>query len=191
MRYIHTILSAALSAVTKSGRFARNQAAKAHPPTARQAKAPEMDPWTASSSARSSAGLLALCWRDVDLDAGTVRVRRSVGVVRVLGEGSEVIEGDTKTGKPRVVDLGDATVTELRHHKRDRGGLALQLVRDDALIFGDHEGRHLHPERFSRTFAAELVRCGPPLAHLMLCSERLRHDAQPGNIRALKWQVRG
>jgi hypothetical protein len=26
------------------------------------------------------------------------------------------------------------------------------LVRDDALVFGDLEGCHLHPERFSRTW---------------------------------------
>ena len=31
----------------------------------------------------------------------TVSVRRSAGMVRVAGEGAEVIEGDTKSGKPR------------------------------------------------------------------------------------------
>jgi hypothetical protein len=36
--------------------------------------------------------------------------------------------------------------------------MALQLARDNALVLGDHEGRHLHPERFSRTFHAELAR---------------------------------
>jgi len=35
----------------------------------------------------------------------------------------------------------------------------LQLARDDALVFGDHEGRYLHPERFTRTFRPEVVRC--------------------------------
>jgi integrase len=30
--------------------------------------------------------LLALRWRDIDLDAATISVRRSVGVVRVKGE---------------------------------------------------------------------------------------------------------
>ena len=50
---------------------------------------------------------LALRWRDVDLDAGTVSVRRSAGMVRVAGEGADVVEGDTKSGKPRVVDLDD------------------------------------------------------------------------------------
>ena len=36
---------------------------------------------------------------------------------------------------------------------------ALQLVRDDALVFADHEGRHLHPEHFSWSFVAAIKRC--------------------------------
>ena len=35
--------------------------------------------------------------------------------------------------------------------------MALQLARDDPLVSGDQEGRHLHPERFTRTFRAEAV----------------------------------
>ncbi len=33
------------------------------------------------------------------------------------------------------------------------------LARDDALVFSDLECRHLHPERFSRTFHEHLTRC--------------------------------
>ncbi|MFC6084048.1 site-specific integrase [Sphaerisporangium aureirubrum] len=103
--------------------------------------------------------LLALRWRDVDLEVGTVAIRRSVGVVRVKGEGARVVEGPTKTTKPRVVDLDEATVALMRAHKRERGGLALTLAHDDALVFGDVEGRHRHPERFSRSFKEHLTRC--------------------------------
>jgi integrase len=39
---------------------------------------------------------LALRWRDVDLDAAAVRVRRSAGIVRVAGVSAEISEGDTK-----------------------------------------------------------------------------------------------
>jgi integrase len=59
----------------------------------------------------------------------------------------EIREGDTKTNKPRV-----------------GGGLALQLARDQALVFGDQEGQHRHPERFSRTFKDTLRRCAKQLA---------------------------
>jgi integrase len=198
VRYVHTILSAALSAAVRSHRLARNPAAAASPPSARQARAPEMHPWDAAQLAAFlgwSAGhsqhhaawtllamtgmrrgeALALRWRDADLDAGTVSVRRSAGVVRVKGEGATVAEGDTKSGKPRVIDIDATTVAILRAHRRERGAVALQLARDDALVFGDHEGRHLHPERFSRTFHAALARARKALGADRLPVIRL-HD---------------
>jgi integrase len=188
VRYVHTILSAALAAAVDSGRLARNPAATAHPPTAKQAQAPEMQAWTAAQLAAFLAwaqgdghahapawhvlahtGMrrgeaLALRWRDVDLDAGTVSIRRSAGMIRVAGEPAGVTEGGTKSGKPRVVDIDAATVAVLRAHRKARGAMALQLARDDALVFADHEGRHLQPEHFSRTFADALRRCAKQLA---------------------------
>ena len=107
--------------------------------------------------------VLALRWRDIDLDAGTISVRRSAGMIRVAGESAEVTEGGTKSGKPRVVDIDPATVAVLRAHRKARGTMALQLARDDALVFADHEGRHLQPEHFSRTFADSLHRCAKQL----------------------------
>ena len=188
VRYVHTILRSALQAAVEAepALLAKNPADKANPPTAKEAKPPEMHPWTAGQlrafldwSAEHShlhaawwllamtgmrrGELLALRWRDVDLDAGTISVRRSVGVVRVKGQGATIKEGATKTNKPRVVDIDDATVTLLRAYKRERAGLGLQFARDDALIFGDTEGRHRHPERFSRAFKDQLARCARDL----------------------------
>ena len=48
---------------------------------------------------------LALRWRDVDLDAGRLQVRRSVGMVKTKGAGEQLVEGPTKTGQARVVDI--------------------------------------------------------------------------------------
>ena len=73
-------------------------------------------------------------------------------------------EGDTKSGKPRVVDIDPPTVAGFRSHRKARGAMALQLARDDALVFADHEGRHLQPEHFSRSFADALRRCAKQLA---------------------------
>jgi integrase len=194
VRYIHTILSSALGAAVKTRRLARNPAADTSPPTAKQAKAPEMHPWTAGQLAaflgwareHAPAGFplwhvlaftgmrrgeaLALRWRDLGLDAATVRIRRSAGMIRNAGESAGVVEGDTKSGKPRLVDLDGPTVAVLRAHKRERGALALQLVRDDALVFGDIEGQHRNPEHVSRQFARDTARC---------CGE-LGSDALPG-----------
>jgi integrase len=198
VRYIHTILSAALAAAVKSRRLARNPAAAATPPSARQARSPEMQAWTASQLAAflrwadaksplavlwhalSMTGMrrgeaLALRWRDIDLDAGTVSIRRSAGMIRNAGEGAGVVEGDTKSGKPRVVDLDPATVALLRAHRKERGGLALQLVRDTALVLGDIEGAHRNPEHVSRQFARDLTRCRSALGMETLTVIRL-HD---------------
>ncbi len=190
VRNVASILGAALKAAANAEPplLARNPAVKSKPPTAReaQAAAPEMSAWTAdqlrrflnwaSDHSRMYAAwyllaytgmrrgeLLALRWRDVDLDAGTLSVRRSVGVVRVKGERGYLREGKTKTCKPRVVDLDPATVVVLRAWKRERGVLALQLARNDAVVFGDHEGSFRHPERFSHLFREAQQRCGRAL----------------------------
>jgi integrase len=81
-------------------------------------------------------------------------------MVRVAGEGAEVREGDTKSGKPRVVDLDDDAAAGLRAWKRERGAMAFQLVTADALVFGDIEGRHRNPEHVSRQFVRDVERCG-------------------------------
>jgi integrase len=198
VRYVHTILSAALGAAVKTRRLPRNPAADASPPTARQAKAPEMHPWTAAqlaaflgwASGRADnfalwhvlayTGMrrgeaLALRWRDIDLEAATVRIRRSAGMVRVAGEGAGVVEGDTKSGKPRLVDLDAGTVTVLRARKRERGAAALQLARDDALVFGDMESQHRNPEHVSRQFARDVGRCRAELGDAAVPVIRL-HD---------------
>jgi integrase len=86
-------------------------------------------------------------------------IRRSVGLVRVKDEGYQLVEGSTKSGRERVVDLDPQTIWALRVWRLARAGLDLRLARDNALIFGDLEGRHQHPERFSRRFSEQLARC--------------------------------
>ncbi len=63
---------------------------------------------------------LALRWRDVDLDAG----RRSIRVVERKGDGEKMVEGPTKTGQSRVVDLDAGTVGTLRTHRATRGAFS-------------------------------------------------------------------
>ncbi len=182
VRYVHTIIHGVLAQAVRDGILLRNPADAATPPTAREAKPPEMKCWNAGQLATFLAWarensqrdpqwhvlahtgvrrgeLLALRWRDVDLDAATLSIRRSAGMVRNAGESAEVVEGDTKSGKPRVIDLDAATVAILRAHRKDRGGVALQLARDDALVFGDIEGQHPNPEHTSRQFTRDLARC--------------------------------
>jgi integrase len=83
-----------------------------------------------------------------------------------------------------VIDLDAATVAVLRAHRKARGAMALQLARDDALVFADHEGRHLQPEHFSRTFADSLRRCARQLGAAAPPAIRL-HDLRHSHATVL------
>ena len=197
VRYISTIVGAAFGAAVddEAPLLDRNPNAKAKPPTAKEAKPPEMHPWTAEQlrtfldwsrdnsvnhalwyvlayTGMRRGELLALRWRDIDLDTGTISVRRSVGVIKQKGQARQIKEGDTKTARPRVVDIDPATVAILRACKRERGSLALQLAQDKALAFGNHEGSFRDPETFSGVFRDTQERCA-----------RMLGDAAPPTIR--------
>jgi integrase len=184
VRYIHTIISAALAAAVEDEvpLLERNPAAKARPPTAREARAPEMHPWSADQLRKFldwSAGhsqvhaawhvlamtgmrrgeLLALRWRDIDLGAGTIAIRRSVGVVKTRGQPEQIVEGGTKTCRPRVIDLDPATAAVLRAWKSERGAIGLHLARSGSVVFGNREGGFRHPETFARVFRDTQERC--------------------------------
>jgi integrase len=208
VRYIHTIVSSALRDAVDGGQLTVNPAAKAKPPTVKEAAGPEMHPWSISQVAaflgwtekNKSAmypawrvlamtgmrrgELLALRWREVDLDARTITVRRTAGVVRTKGEGGTIDEGPTKTGKPRVIDIDAATVSVLKSHKAQRGTASLVLARDDALVFGDLENRVRAPERFTRLFTETQARARRDLGEDALPAIRL-HDLRHGHATAL------
>jgi integrase len=199
VRYLHTVVSSALKAAVMAGQIPANPAARANPPSAKQAKAPEMLAWSAAElgqflswSAEHSTlhtawyvlattgmrrgELLGLRWRDLDLDKGRITIRRSAVPVRVHGERGTITEGPPKSGKPRVVTIDSATVALLRSWKRDRGLLALTLVQADAIVFGTVNGEHLSPERVTRNFGEALAQCRKELPDLpVITLHGLRH----------------
>jgi len=198
VRYIHTTIHGILGQAVSDGFLSRNPADAARPPTALEAKAPEMVCWDAgqlaaflSWAAEHTANhalwhflantgerrgeALSERYRDLDAGVATLRVRRSAGIVRNAGEGAEIHEGDTKSHKPRVIDLDSETLSVIARHKRERGEMALQLARADALIFGDIEGRHRNPEHVSRQFVRDVARCRKELGPDALPMIRL-HD---------------
>jgi integrase len=109
------------------------------------------------------------------VDACRLAVRRSVGVVKTKGAGEQLVEGPTKTGQSRVVDLDAGTVATLRSYRAARGRLTLDLVRDSALVLSDLDGTHRHPERFSRRFAGQVAQARKALGEEQLPVIRL-HD---------------
>jgi integrase len=187
VRYIHTTIHGILGQAVNDGLLNRNAADAARPPSAAEAKAPEMTCWDAAQLAAflgwaeqnsqsfplwhflANTGArrgeaLSVRWRDRVASPAAIRIGRSAGMVRTIGEGAEIVEGDTKSGKPRVVDLEPDADAVLDQHKRDRGSMALQLVRAGALIFGEIEGRHRNPEHVSRQFVRDVARCRKDLA---------------------------
>ena len=70
-----------------------------------------------------------------------------------------MIESDTKTGKPRPVDIDSRTVEVLRAWKNERGSLTLALARPGALVFGDLEDDHRNGEHVWRQFTRDVTRC--------------------------------
>jgi len=97
-------------------------------------------------------------------------------LVKTKGAGERLVEGPTKTGRSRVVDLEDAgTMAALRTHRAARGLLALDLVRDSALVLSNLEGTHRHPERFSCRFGGQVVQARKALGEERLPVIRL-HD---------------
>jgi integrase len=135
VRQIHSIISAALTAAERWGWIAANPGRVAHRP---RAKAPEPDPpspadaarlvdaafaldddwgtlvWLAMTTGMRRGELCALRWKDVDLDAETVEIRRSYVLHRGVG-----VEKDTKTHQMRRIALDSETLALLRGH-RDR-----------------------------------------------------------------------
>jgi integrase len=182
VRYLHQMLNKVLDQAVRDNLLPRNPANTATPPTAKEARPPEMRPWSASQlgmflnwSAENSelhaawhvlahtgmrrGELLGLTWSDVDLDAATVSIQRSAGLVRNAGEEPEILVTAPKTEKSRrVIDIDPSTVAVLRSWKAERGSLALKLARPEAKVFGTEEDKHRHPERFSRLWNQTVAR---------------------------------
>lgn len=93
--------------------------------------------------------VLGLRWADVDLDAGRLAVRHTIGRV-----GGKVMAGEPKTAKSkRSIALDPATVAVLRRHRiaqlEERlawGG----LHQDRDLAFALEDGAPVHPEAIGR-----------------------------------------
>jgi integrase len=115
---------------------------------------------------------LALTWSTLDLDASTLRVERSLGV----------IDGRLSFGPPksesgrRTVALDVESVRLLRSHKAAQSAEKLALgagYRDDNLVFVHEDGSPLRPEWVSKRFEVIAKDAGLPRIRL----HDLRHSA--------------
>lgn len=137
VRRVHTIVRSALEQAVRWDWIAENPARKVDtrrvlagearpvtspPPSAvlallehAQAHDPDFGAWlqVAADTGARRGEVCALRWSDIDLDAGTVRIERSIA------EGPDgPVEKGTKTGNRRKVTLAPDTVARLRAHRR-------------------------------------------------------------------------
>ena len=98
--------------------------------------------------------ICGLRWRDLDLGKATLQVCQQVQNI-----GGELVTLIPKTDRSRrTIRLPASLPAALKAHRKDQAELRLQLgLGKDAadLVFTDALGRHLDPDAFSKSFAAE------------------------------------
>ena len=101
--------------------------------------------------------LLALRWKDIDLDESFVRVERSLGEA---GDKLYFKVPKSKAGR-RTVSISPVVVDAMRRHRKEvlelRVNLGLGKLPNDALVFSTVEGKPISPDKLSRDWA-NLVR---------------------------------
>jgi integrase len=188
VRYVHSIIRKALSDAVRKDLVVRNVALTATPPAASAARAPEFSVWTteelrtflASVAGHHHGALfhlygltglrrgegLGLRWRDVDLDAGVLRVRKSVAL---HDDGSVAIDEVKTPRSRRTVDLDPATVAVLKAHRKAQLEQRLLMgrgFRDRGLVFAMPDGSPWNPDSISQAFERAVARAKLPAIRL-------------------------
>ncbi len=164
---VHQILRTALGDAERAGLVPRNVARLMNPPC--HGAAPEqrcwnehqlrkflrvaiehrLGPavWLAAMTGMRRGEVLGLRWSDIDLDASTLSIRRSVSCT-----GYQVHTTATKTRTSRrAIDLDESTVTVLREWQQTQR-TELGTARPDATVFTRLDGQPVHPHALSQTF---------------------------------------
>ena len=173
VRYLHAIIRRALQDAVRWGKLSRNVATLADPPSARQARPPEMKVWTgeqlaafldatgddrlhalwllAATTGARRGELAGARWADLDLDTGRWSIRRTL-----VNVGGKLAWSTPKTdsGKRQVM-LDSHTVAELRQHKARQGverALMGDGYEDNDLAFAWPDGRPIDPNWITARF---------------------------------------
>jgi integrase len=173
VRYIHTIIHAALKDALRWNRVVRNVADAATPPSAAAARALRPKAWTAeqlrgfleyasesrllpawiflATSGCRRGECLGLRWEDLDLDAGTAVISRQVTAI----DHQVVVKDVPKTKRGHLIRIDTGTLGMLRQLRVEQAEHRLRVgpaYRDEGYVFGQWDGTPYHPERFSREF---------------------------------------
>ncbi|MGI8807832.1 MAG: tyrosine-type recombinase/integrase [Acidimicrobiales bacterium] len=199
VRYVHTIVHAALKDALRWNRVVRNVADAATPPPEGAARSPRPSAWTADDLRRfldfvatsrylpawvflATSGCrrgecLGVTWKDLDLDSGKAVLSQQVTVVN----GKLRIKPLPKTKRAHLIRLDSITVAIVRSWRARQNEERLLVgpgYEDLDLAFCHPDGRPYQPDRVSREFLrkqAQYNRANPgqPLPRLVL--HGLRH----------------
>lgn len=120
--------------------------------------------WTAANTGMRRGELAGLHWGDLDLDAGTLSINRSlVSVSYELHES----RGKTRTSR-RCIDLDSTTAQVLRDWKAQRASEDASFDPDDgdAQVFAQPDGTVTHPQLISDAFKRKVRTSGLPKIRL-------------------------
>ncbi len=210
VRYIHTVLSKALSDAVKKGTLSRNVAQLADPPSEKSTKAPEQSWWTpeqlrqfiaftaddaygplfhvASMTGMRRGEVCGLRWSDVDLDAAVLNVRQQLNVVRGQPDGGLVFSEWTKTERgQRAIALDAGTVAVLktlkRRQKEQRFAMGAGWRNDRGLVFTQPDGSPVNPEAVAKLFARRVCQAElPPIRFHDLRHTHCSHLIESGTV---------
>lgn len=178
VRYQHTIIHACLEQARKEGKLLINPADSVKLPkddnkehkflnteqVKKLLKAAQESNYFAAYYLALNTGirrgeLLALRWRDIDLNEGAVKICQ--GLVRTKG-GLKFHEPKTRFSK-RTIGIGPAVIQVLKTHKKQQSEHRLSVghaYQDNDLVFCNELGSPLDPRAITRHFERLLERAG-------------------------------
>jgi integrase len=199
VRYVHTIIHAALKDALRWNRVARNVADAADPPSVGSVRSGRPDAWTADQLGRfldfvaedrylsawmfvATTGCrrgecLGLKWADLDLDNGTAVMSRQVTSINHQLRVKELPK--TKRGHLILLDRGTIGMLRRWRARQAEEKLLVSAGYDDQdFVFCHPDGSVYDPDRFSREFLrkqAQYNRAHPDQALPRLVLHGLRH----------------
>jgi integrase len=180
IRFIHTVLHRALGQGRAWGLLRDNPAEMAKPPKTPQQETEMMQPERAAMLLERLCGkplyliaslglatgmrrneMLALRWRDVDLDGARLTVAQALEQTKA--HGIRIKGPKTKHGR-RTISLPAHIVAELRQHWRtqqeQRLAIGLGRAGDDSPVLAAIDGKTLSPDALSRTWIRQMESIG-------------------------------
>ena len=181
VRYIHGTLNKALKQAAADGLIPRNAASPVKAPKPQNKEIRPLNPNQVKTFFEAVSGerleplyvlavtaglrkgeLLGLKWEDLDLEVGTLQVRRSLSEAR----SGRIFEAP-KSGKGRSIRLTRQAVRALREHRKRQLEERMKragLWQEHGLVFPSRVGTPLRGRNLSRSFKRHLERAGLPLS---------------------------